>query len=228
MAAKSTSAPFAALLANNPLFAGLGPGIAAQIATLGVARRLAAGDVLFSKGDEGDAFYALRRGQINIMLGAEDGKQLTLATLGSGDVFGEIALLDGCPRTADAVAAEACDLFMVRRRDFLALLRGNADIAIGMIELLCARLRASNERMEEAMLMPLDIRLARRILALAQDFGATLDVSQEQLAVMVGATRETVNRQLQVWRRGGIVALGRSRIEVLDPSRLKAAGTPPR
>jgi CRP/FNR family transcriptional regulator, cyclic AMP receptor protein len=167
----------------------------------------------------------VRRGQLAIVIGTADGRHMTLATLGSGDVFGEIALLDGQPRTADAVATEACDLFMVRRRDFLALLAANPDIALAVIEMLCARLRSANERMEEAVLMPLDVRLARRLVALADDFGATLDVSQEQLAEMVGSTRESINRQLQVWRREGIIQLGRSRVTVLDLAKLKADGS---
>jgi CRP/FNR family transcriptional regulator, cyclic AMP receptor protein len=211
---------FSALLMTNPLFAGLGPEVIAQVSALCVARRIEAGSVVFAKGDDGDALYGVRRGQIRIGIGTEDGRRLTLATLGSGDLFGEIALLDGQPRTADAVAVEACELFMVRRRDFVELLRGNSAIALRVIELLCARLRSANEAMEEAVLMPLDVRLARRISALAEDFGSELEISQEQLAVQVGATRETVNRQLQVWRRDGVIALGRAKLQVLDPVRL--------
>ena len=217
---------FSAFLHTNPLFAGLEPEIIETIAALGVSRRLEANVVLFCKGDEGDALYAVRTGQIRIVIGTEDGKRLTLATLGSGDVFGEIALLDGQSRTADAVAAEACELFMVRRRDFLDLLRANAEIAIAMIEMLCARMRVSNDRMEEAVLMPLNVRLARRILALAHDFGSELALSQEQLAVMVGATRESVNRQLQIWRRTGMVSTGRGTLKVVDARRLKGEAHP--
>jgi CRP/FNR family transcriptional regulator, cyclic AMP receptor protein len=211
---------FQAFLTTNPLFAGLGADVIEHVAKLCVPRRVDANAVLFSKGDEGDALYAVRRGQIRIGIGTEDGKRLTLATLGTGDVFGEIALLDGQPRTADAVAAETSELFMVRRRDFVELLRGNGAIALRVIEMLCGRLRSSNDRMEEAVLMPLDVRLARRIAALAADFGNELEISQEQLAVMVGSTRETVNRQLQIWRRVGIVELKRSRIILRDAERL--------
>ncbi len=211
---------FARLLGANPFFAGLGAPAVEAIAALCVTRSLAARETLFSKGDPGDALYAMRRGQIRISTGSEAGRRLTLNVLGPGDVFGEIALLDGRPRTADAVAAEPTELFMVLRRDFLTLLERQPAVGIGLIELLCQRLRWMSDRMEESALMPLPARLARRLVALAEDFGAEVNVSQEELAVFVGATRESVNRQLQTWKRRGFIELGRSRIRLLDPAGL--------
>jgi len=140
--------------------------------------------------------------------------------LGPGDVFGEIALLDGKSRTADAVASEPTVLFMILRRDFLSFLERTPAVSIRLVELLCERVRWMSERVEEATLMPLHTRLARRLLALAEDFGAEVTASQEDLAVFVGATRESVNRQLQVWRRAGIVDLGRGRLRVVDAAGL--------
>ena len=140
--------------------------------------------------------------------------------LGPGDVFGEIALLDGKTRTADAVASEPTTLFMILRRDFLTFLERTPNVSIRLVELLCERVRWMSERVEEATLMPLHTRLARRLLALAEDFGTEVTASQEDLAVFVGATRESVNRQLQVWRRAGIVDLGRGRLRVVDAAGL--------
>ena len=111
---------FARLLATNPFFADLGTEAVEAIATLCVTRSLRAEEVLFLKGDPGDALFAVRRGQIRIATGTDAGRRLTLNLLGSGDVFGEVALLDGRPRTADAVATERTELFMVRRRDGVA------------------------------------------------------------------------------------------------------------
>src|SRR3712207_8868033 len=105
---------------------------------------------------------------------------------------------------------------MVRRRDFIDLLERRPRVAVRIIEFLCERIRWMSERMEESVLMPLPARLARRILALADDFGAEIHVSQEELAVFVGSTRESVNRQLQVWKRDGLIALGRNRIHLID------------
>jgi CRP-like cAMP-binding protein len=149
-------------------------------------------ETLFSKGDPGDALYAVRHGRIRIGVVDESGRRLTFNILGAGDVFGEIALLDGRQRTADATALEATELLVVRRRDLLGTLSRHPTLAIHLIELLCSRLRWMSGRMEEAVLLPLPARLARRLLALCEDYGADLDISQEALAVFVGATRESV------------------------------------
>jgi CRP-like cAMP-binding protein len=207
---------FALLLKTNPFFEGLDPEALEAVAALCVTRSIDAGGVLFLKGDPGDALYAIRRGQIRIATGTGAGRRLTLNLLGSGDVFGEVALLDGRPRTADATAMEPTELFMVRRRDFIDLVEHRPVFAIRIIELLCQRIRWMSDRMEESVLLPLPARLARRLVALSEDYGADLHVSQEELAVFVGATRESVNRQLQHWKQKGLIELSRSRIKLLD------------
>ena len=95
---------------------------------------------------------------------------MTLNVLGPGDIFGEVALFDGRPRSADAVAAEPAELFAVRRRDMLDLVGRHADLSMRIIELLCERLRFASTRLEETVLMPLPARIARRLLALARGF----------------------------------------------------------
>ena len=210
----------ALLLGANPFFAGLGQEAIEAIAVLCVYRRLDKEETLFLKGDAGDALYAVRRGQVRIGTGNTSGRRLTLNLLGPGDVFGEVALLDGRPRTADAVAVEATELYTVRRRDFLDLLVKKPAVAIQIIELLCERVRWMSAQMEERDLLPLETRLAHRLVALSEDYGSELHVSQEELAIFVGASRESVNRQLQTWRRQGWIELSRNRIRVLHPSRL--------
>ena len=210
------------LLGLNPFFARLGAEAVEAIAGLCVARKLEAGQTLFAKGDPGDALFAIRRGQIRIATGTEDGQRRTLNVLGSGDVFGEVALLDGRPRTASAVASEPTDLLVVLRRDFLAMIERRPAVAVQVIELLCARIRWMSERTEEASFLPLDRRLVRRLIGLADDYGDEIAISQDELAAFVGATRESVNRQLQIWKRAGLIGLGRSRIRILDAGRLGA------
>ncbi|KLK91165.1 transcriptional regulator [Microvirga vignae] len=210
----------ALLLKANPFFAGLGDDAIEAVAVLCVSRHLDPGETLFLKGDPGDALYAVRRGQIRIATGSSSGRRLTLNLLGPGDVFGEVALLDGRPRTADAVAVEPTELYTVLRRDFFDLLERRPSVAIRIIELLCERIRWMSEQMEERALLPLETRLAHRLVALSEDYGCELHVSQEELAVFVGASRESVNRQLQDWRRRGWVELSRNRIRVLHPSYL--------
>jgi len=208
----------ALLLKASPFFAGLGEEAIEAIAILCVSRRLDPGEMLFLKGDPGDALYAVRRGQIRIATSSSAGRRLTLNLLGPGDVFGEVALLDGRPRTADAVAVEPTELYTVYRRDFFGLLEQRPPVAIRIIELLCERIRWMSTRMEERALLPLETRLAHRLVALSEDYGCELHVSQEELAIFVGASRESVNRQLQNWRRLGWIELSRNCIRVLHPS----------
>ncbi|MFL6932743.1 MAG: Crp/Fnr family transcriptional regulator [Xanthobacteraceae bacterium] len=222
---KSKRPEFAALLGMNPLFAGLGEEAITAIASLCTKRNLESGEMLFQKGDKGDALYGVRRGRVRIETGTAAGGRLALNVLGPGDLFGEIALFDGQPRTADAVAAEASELFMVRRSDFLTYLEREPRITIRLLEMLCQRVRWVSDRMEEAVLLPLHARLARRLCALADDFGSEVHISQEELGTYVGAARESVNRQLQEWRRAGIIDLGRGRISLLDIERLTAAAS---
>lgn len=213
--------PLVAALSTNEVFSGLEPDVISAIADLCVTVNLADGQTLFLKGDPGDALYCVRRGRVMIMASTSGGKQLILNVLGSGDVFGEIALLDGQPRTADAVASGATELLMIKRGDFKDLLRRRPEIAVSLIELLCARLRWTSDRMEEASLLALSSRLARRLLKLADDFGDEIEISQEELSILVGSARESVNRQLQVWRRRGAVELGRSRVRIVDRAHLE-------
>ncbi|RDJ21861.1 Crp/Fnr family transcriptional regulator [Bosea caraganae] len=207
---------FSRLLSANPFFAGLSPEGLESIAQICQQRRLPQRQVLFLKGDAGDGLYAIRRGQIRIGTTDDAGQHMTMSLLGSGDVFGEIALLDGRPRTADAVAIEETEMFFVPRREFLHLLGREPTIAIQLIELLCDRLRNMSERMEEGAFLPAATRLARRLVTLVTDYGAEIHVSQDELAALTGVSRETVNRQLQQWKRVGLLSLGRSRVMIHD------------
>jgi CRP/FNR family cyclic AMP-dependent transcriptional regulator len=210
----------ARLLSANPFFASLGEEAVAALAGLCVTRSLEAGRTLFFQGDPGDALYAVRRGQVRILTETGDGRSTTLNLLGSGDVFGEVALLDGQPRTATAVAVEPTELFAILRRDLLALIERQPAIAVRLIAFLCARIRWLSRRAEEAAFLSLEDRLLRRLAGLCEDYGSEITVSQEELARFVGAARESVNRQLQIWRREGLLTLGRGRITILDPDAL--------
>lgn len=218
----SKQSEFAVILKMNPMFSDLGVEAIDRIAALCHTQQLSEGEMLFQKGDDGDALYGIRRGQVRIETGAADGTRLTLNFLGPGDLFGEVAVMDGEPRTADAAAAEATELFVLRREDFLGYLAREPQVAIKIIRLLCQRIRWMSERMEESVLQPLPVRLARRLCALASDFGSEVHISQEQLGVFVGAARESVNRQLQLWRKDGIVDLQRGRILLLQINKLSA------
>jgi len=211
-----------ALLARMPLFQSLPHERILALAEHSRGKRLPKGEMLFQKGDPGNALFGVRRGQIRIETGATDGSRLTLNFMGPGDLFGEVAVLDGQNRTADATAGEPTELFVLRREDFLGHLEREPKVAIKIIQLLCQRIRWQSERMEESMLQPLPVRLARRLCALAADFGSEVHISQEQLGIFVGAARESVNRQLQAWRKDGILDLQRGRILLQNLTRLTA------
>ncbi|OYU62604.1 MAG: transcriptional regulator [Bradyrhizobium sp. PARBB1] len=196
----SKQAEFAVILKMNPMFADLGADELQRLAGLCHTRQLATGEVLFQKGDPGDALFGVRRGQIRIETGASDGARLT----------------------ADATAGEPTELFVLRREDFLGFLEREPKVAVRLIALLCQRIRWQSERMEESVLQPLPVRLARRLCALAEDFGSEVHISQEQLGIFVGAARESVNRQLQTWRKDGIVDLQRGRIMLHNMTKLTA------
>ena len=218
----SKQAEFAVILKMNPMFADLGADELARLSGLCHTQQLATGEVLFQKGDPGDALFGVRRGQVRIETGASDGSRLTLNFMGSGDLFGEVAVLDGQDRTADATAGEPTELFVLRREDFLGFLEREPKVAVRLIELLCQRIRWQSERMEESVLQPLPVRLARRRCALADYFGSEGHISQDQLGIFVGAARESVNRQLQTWRKDGIVDLQRGRIMLHNMTKLTA------
>src|SRR6202048_1022036 len=168
----SKAAEFAVILKMNPMFADLGADELARISSLCHTQNLGVGEVLFQKGDPGDGLCGIRRGQIRIETGASAGSRLTLNFMGAGDLFGEVAVLDGQSRTADATAGEPTELFVLRREDFLPHREREPKVAIKIIMLLCQRIRWQSERMEESMLQPLPVRLARRLCARGGGFGS--------------------------------------------------------
>src|SRR5258707_2370758 len=145
----SKQAEFAVILKMNPMFADLGADELHRISSLCHTQQLATGETLFQKGDPGDALYGGGRGQIRIETGASAGSRLTLNFMGSGDLFGEVAVLDGESRTADATAGEPTELFVLRREGFLNHLQREPKVAIKIIQLLCQRIPPMSERVGE-------------------------------------------------------------------------------
>ena len=145
-----------ALLGGNPLFAKLAPDVLAHIATYAKMRDVARGKVIFAKGDPGNALFAVCSGAVQVAAPSASGKNAVLNLIEHGQIFGEIALLDGEPRTADAVAHSDCKLLVIERRDFLPLMRDYPVIAITLIEILCGRLRRTTEHVEDLMFLELD------------------------------------------------------------------------
>jgi len=194
-----------------------------------LTKHIAAGEVVFHKDDPGDGLYGVLAGSILIVVESLEGKELILNMHGPGEFFGEIALLDGDGRSAAAVAREASQLFFLGRTEFLAFLRQRPEAMIRIIALLCARLRRATNLVEDSTFLNVSSRLAKQLIALidgngprdATNSAATLRISQNELAGMLGVSREFVSKQLAIWREAGIVELGRRRLTVRDERALE-------
>jgi CRP-like cAMP-binding protein len=203
-----------------------------QIDRLGsciVTKSVKRATTLFSKGDPGSALFAIHKGTVKISVPSIAGHDAVFNLLGAGDVFGEIAVLDGRPRTADAVAVTDCELFIIERRDFLPLLREDPELALKIIELLCQRLRHQSDQREDVMFLDLPRRLAKALLRLSEaECGATdlsqrrVQVTQLDLANMIGMSRECTNKQLRNWEKRKWVRLDRGAIVILSPNALSS------
>jgi CRP/FNR family transcriptional regulator, cyclic AMP receptor protein len=214
-----------ALLQSHPLFGALAPTQIKQLASFARRRRIASGTTLFVKGDPGTALFAVVSGTVKITVPSIDGGEVTFNLLHPGDIFGEIALLDGQHRTADAIAVTDCELMVIDRRDFLALVHSEPKLAMKLIELLCARLRVASAREEEVVFLNLPARLARLLLRLLEENAAGADknelsITQQKISEVLGTTRESVNKHLQIWARRRVIALKRGAILVLAPRAL--------
>jgi CRP-like cAMP-binding protein len=198
-----------------------------------VQRSFRAGEIVFSRGDPGDALYAVVTGKIRISAGAADGREISLNIMEPGDTFGEIALLDGGTRTATATASAPSELVSIRRDQFTALLEREPRVALELLRLCGQRLRWTSGLVEDAALLNASARLAKRLLSLGQlhgqrtPAGMTLSISQEDLATLLGVSRQVVNQYLQGWKTRGWVGLGRGSVTVRDESALKEAAREP-
>ena len=188
-----------------------------------------AGRTIFMKGSPARSMMAVVAGHIKISALAQGGREVVLAIINAGDIFGEIALLDGGARTADAMALSDCDLLVIDRRDFIPFLERHSDLCMRLLKLLCQRLRQTDDQIEAALFERLDTRLARALMRLATAAAITpagspvhINISQHELAGMIGATRERVNKQLHAWQREGLVDLGKRLITIRNVSAIEA------
>jgi CRP/FNR family transcriptional regulator, cyclic AMP receptor protein len=179
-------------------------------------RSFTAGEPICHIGEPGQSMMAVVVGTVRISLPTIKGRVIILADLPAGELFGEIAMLDGKPRSANATALTRCELLVLERRDVLPFLERNPAACLKLMEMLCARIRRSDERMSDIAFFDLPTRIAKTLLLFpARGPGpAKLSVSQSELADMCGGTRENVNRCLREWQRRGIVEL-RDRLTII-------------
>jgi CRP/FNR family transcriptional regulator, cyclic AMP receptor protein len=217
------------LLRRSPLFSCLGDKETDTMLAHANVARYAAGRDIFAKGDPGDSMMAVLRGRVQISAPSPDGRQMVLTTMHEGEVFGEIALLDGKERTADAMAVTDCELLVVPRRPFLELLERRPEIGVGLLVVLCERLRRTNEQVEDLAFLDLETRIAKTLLRLAHEAESSplasrigVKISQRALGELVGGSRESVNKHLQDWKRSGIIEIEKGSIVICDAEALAA------
>ena len=221
------------LLGDCVLFSGLSAEERAAIAAQARIRTFKAGETVFNLGSPGDYMMALLSGTIRISVPSPDGKELVLTLIQPGEVFGELAVLDGKERSADAIAETECTLAMLYRHDVLSFFQRNPSAWLKLVEVLCQRLRRTDQVFAEVALLQLPVRLAKMMLRLLESpdssaaaKGGKIGFSQRELANMVGGTRESVNRCLRNWQRSGIVQISEGSIVVMNQDALEDMAEP--
>lgn len=217
------------LLQAGGLFRGLDDDTRRQLVSRAHRRRYAAGEIIFRIGSPGQSMIAVLAGTVRVSVPSTQGKEIVLAELGIGEVCGEMALLDGKERTADATALTNCDLLVLERREMLAFLEQHPRVALKLLAVLCERLRRTDEQIAEIAFLELPVRLAKALLRAARNSPrpagsrqeVKLGLSQRELASLIGGTRESVNRCLRAWHRRGVVLLKEGWIIIAQPEALE-------
>lgn len=216
-------------LARVPLFAGLAEADLAELSAGLRARRYRRGETIFLCGAPGESLCVVESGLVRLGLTSADGREMVLALMGPGDFFGELALLDGRPRSADAVAAEETRLLLLSRERFLRVLEARPRVAIELLQVLSERIRRDTQLLQDAVFLDVPARLAAVLLRLAgaadrsPDAATSLPVrlSQAALASMVGTSRESVNRWLGAFEQQGLIRRASRQIVLLRPDDLR-------
>jgi len=222
------------LLASTPLFSVLTPVLLEELASRARVIRVSPREQLFCKGDPGDRLYLVIAGVIRISSLSPEGREVTYGLIKSGEMFGEIAVLDGGPRSADATAMETGELLALERRDVVDFLHRHPAQALHLLRVLCERVRRADSLLEDVVFLSLPGRLAKHLLALAGTVGtrrapnaaATIHLSQQELADHIGISRESVNKVLSKWEQVGMVSLGRGQITLNRPADLEDLAQP--
>jgi CRP/FNR family cyclic AMP-dependent transcriptional regulator len=215
------------VLREHPFFCDLEPEALDQLCRYAKHATLKRGATLFSKGDPGNCLYAVISGTVKMSVSSAEGRSAILNLIGPGEIFGEMALLDGLARSADAIANTNCDVFVIDRREFIPFVRNQPALAMKFIELLCTRLRSTSDQVEQIILQNLPGRLASALIRLTEKHKLgpgvqTIAITQQEISEMVGMTRESINKQLRVWAGRNWVRLEHGAIVVLNAEPLRA------
>jgi CRP/FNR family transcriptional regulator len=219
----------AALLARVPVFEQLASADLERVADVAVPRRFGARDIIFREGDDSDSCYVVRSGHARALREHGDGRQLTIATFGPGDIFGELAMFDDERRSATVEAVDALDVVAILGTDMRGMLRRHPEIAVKLVIALGRRLREANERLARQSFQTVQSRVAtvlEQLVERAREEGAgdgpvLLVATQSELAQLAGSSRESASRFLAVLERAGIITQGRGKLTVHEPDALQ-------
>lgn len=212
-----------------PIFASLSDEEIQELVSVARRRTFRSGEVIFHRDDPGQVLYIIKEGKVKICLISPDGQEISLVVFGKGEHFGEFALLDGLPRSADAVALEKVECYTVQRSDFHNVIMKNPKIAIHVLEVLTRRLRSTDQQVEDLIFLDVYGRVAKKLLELADAHGQSVDdgiridvrLTQQELASMVGASRESVNKVLGYYTDKGYISTDKHRITIHKMTDLK-------
>ena len=221
------------LLGNCVVFSGLSADERAAVVARARIRTINAEETIFALGSPGDQMMALLRGTVRISVPSFEGRELLLAIIRPDEVFGELAVLDGKERSADAIAESPCTLAILDRHDILSFFERNPSAWPKLVKVLCQRLRHTDQVFAEVALLQLPAKLAKSMLRLLDLDGTfaprkrpVIHYSQRELANMVGGTRESVNRCLRNWQRNGIVQITEGSIIITNRPALEQMAEP--
>ncbi|MDH5545149.1 MAG: Crp/Fnr family transcriptional regulator [Gammaproteobacteria bacterium] len=186
-------------------------------------------EVVFRRGDLGTQMYFIVRGSVSLTTDSDEGKELTFGLLGPGDIFGEIAMLDGGERTATVKTIESSELLVIEKRDFVPFLEKNPKVAISLLSTIASRVRKADELCEDNFFKNLPNRLAKRFLGLADNYGRETEtgveigmkLSQGDIGKLAGASRESINKQLKAWEEDGLISVENGYITIREVERME-------
>jgi CRP/FNR family transcriptional regulator, cyclic AMP receptor protein len=189
-------------LARVPLFTDLDEESLRELSAVARKRVFRQGEVIFHRDDPGQVLYIVKEGKVKIALTSPDGQEVSLTVFGAGECFGELSILDGEPRSADAVALERVELYALQRQDFVNVVMSHPKIAIQVMKVISQRLRQADQQIEDLLFLDVYGRVAKKLLELSEVHGVPttqgvrieLRLTQQELASMVGASRESVNK----------------------------------
>jgi CRP/FNR family cyclic AMP-dependent transcriptional regulator len=215
-------------LSETVLFSVLEPDEVDELTEISSIKKIGEDEVVFSEGDEGDELFLIIGGRVQIVLHSADGKEIIVRTLGEGEMFGELSLLDGKKRSATVKTVERCVFLVISRNNLFAFLERNSIVAIKLLTSLATRVRMMDALIEDTLAFKFPSKLAKVLLGMAKEYGQNtstgininMDISMSDLANIIGSTPQRVEDQLTVWESEGIVSLTRGGITITDPNKL--------